>query len=38
MAVARTQYPVADLTRRPREHGVHLRFGITRWPGGWLGS
>jgi len=28
MAVAQAQYPVADLTRRLRERGVDVRFGI----------
>jgi NAD(P) transhydrogenase subunit beta len=28
MAVAQAQYPVAELTRRLREHGVTVRFGI----------
>ncbi|MFJ2955293.1 Re/Si-specific NAD(P)(+) transhydrogenase subunit beta [Streptomyces sp. NPDC087270] len=28
MAVAQAQYPVADLTRRLRERGVEVRFGI----------
>ncbi|MBS1696456.1 MAG: Re/Si-specific NAD(P)(+) transhydrogenase subunit beta [Actinobacteria bacterium] len=28
MAVAQAQYGVADLTRRLREHGVNVRFGI----------
>jgi H+-translocating NAD(P) transhydrogenase subunit beta len=28
MAVAQAQYPVADLTRRLRERGVNVRFGI----------
>ena len=28
MAVAQAQYPVADLTRKLRERGVHVRFGI----------
>jgi NAD(P) transhydrogenase subunit beta len=28
MAVAQAQYPVADLTRRLREKGVEVRFGI----------
>ncbi|MBT0769134.1 Re/Si-specific NAD(P)(+) transhydrogenase subunit beta [Kineosporia sp. J2-2] len=28
MAVAQAQYPVADLTRRLRERGVQVRFGI----------
>jgi NAD(P) transhydrogenase subunit beta len=28
MAVAQAQYPVADLTRRLRERGVTVRFGI----------
>ncbi|NUT33513.1 MAG: Re/Si-specific NAD(P)(+) transhydrogenase subunit beta [Hamadaea sp.] len=28
MAVAQAQYPVAELTRRLREHGVEVRFGI----------
>lgn len=28
MAVAQAQYPVADLTRRLRENGVEVRFGI----------
>jgi len=28
MAVAQAQYPVADLTRRLREQGVQVRFGI----------
>ncbi|GAB2447672.1 hypothetical protein GCM10027062_31690 [Nocardioides hungaricus] len=28
MAVAQAQYPVADLTRRLREQGVDVRFGI----------
>jgi NAD(P) transhydrogenase subunit beta len=28
MAVAQAQYPVAELTRKLREHGVNVRFGI----------
>jgi NAD(P) transhydrogenase subunit beta len=28
MAVAQAQYPVAELTRKLREHGVTVRFGI----------
>jgi NAD(P) transhydrogenase subunit beta len=28
MAVAQAQYPVADLTRRLRERGIEVRFGI----------
>jgi len=28
MAVAQAQYPVADLTRRLRERGIQVRFGI----------
>jgi NAD(P) transhydrogenase subunit beta len=28
MAVAQAQYPVADLTRRLRERGIDVRFGI----------
>ncbi|MCE0761468.1 Re/Si-specific NAD(P)(+) transhydrogenase subunit beta [Pseudonocardia kujensis] len=28
MAVAQAQYPVADLTRRLREQGVEVRFGV----------
>jgi NAD(P) transhydrogenase subunit beta len=28
MAVAQAQYPVADLTRRLRDRGVEVRFGI----------
>jgi NAD(P) transhydrogenase subunit beta len=28
MAVAQAQYPVAELTRKLREHGVDVRFGI----------
>jgi NAD(P) transhydrogenase subunit beta len=28
MAVAQAQYPVADLTHKLRERGVHVRFGI----------
>jgi NAD(P) transhydrogenase subunit beta len=28
MAVAQAQYPVADLTKRLRERGVEVRFGI----------
>jgi NAD(P) transhydrogenase subunit beta len=28
MAVAQAQYPVADLTRRLREQGVQVRFGV----------
>ena len=28
MAVAQAQYPVADLTRKLRERGVEVRFGI----------
>jgi len=28
MAVAQAQYPVADLTRRLREKGIEVRFGI----------
>lgn len=28
MAVAQAQYGVADLTRKLREHGVNVRFGI----------
>jgi NAD(P) transhydrogenase subunit beta len=28
MAVAQAQYPVADLTRKLRERGVNVRFGI----------
>lgn len=28
MAVAQAQYPVAELTRRLRDAGVHVRFGI----------
>ncbi len=28
MAVAQAQYPVAELTRRLRDHGVTVRFGI----------
>ena len=28
MAVAQAQYPVAELTRRLREHGITVRFGI----------
>ncbi len=28
MAVAQAQYPVADLTRRLRERGINVRFGI----------
>jgi NAD(P) transhydrogenase subunit beta len=28
MAVAQAQYPVAEITRRLREHGVDVRFGI----------
>ena len=28
MAVAQAQYPVADLTRKLRERGIEVRFGI----------
>jgi NAD(P) transhydrogenase subunit beta len=38
MAVAQAQYPVAELTRRLRDKGVTVRFGIHPWPGGCPGT